>query len=325
MLRPTLSLAGRAASFVLTFQLATSLSAAADLPEPVKAMPVKLLEVPSYCEGVVFDHEGRGYVSWGDTITQFTLDGKQQVWARTGAPNGHKILADGTHLVCDASRHAVLRLDATGKLLEPASTECDGKPLRGPNDLTLDPRNGGFYFTDPGESGLENLIGTVHYVDSKGKTHLVAGGLAFSNGIVVALDGKRLLVAESQKNRVLEYPILSPGKVGSMRVFADLPKHESGRWQDDQPDGMCQDATGNLYVAHYGMKQVQVLSPEGKLLARYDGGNRTTSNVAFGGPNMDQLFITGGLEAEGGSPGGLFRIDLKVKGLVILPAKVAAK
>ena len=23
----------------------------------------------------------------------------------TGAPNGHKVLGDGTHLVCDASRH----------------------------------------------------------------------------------------------------------------------------------------------------------------------------------------------------------------------------
>ena len=131
-------------------------------------------------------------------------------------------------------------------------------------------------------------------------------------------NGKRLLVAESQKNRVLEYPILSPGKVGAMKVFADLPKHESGRWQDDQPDGMCLDAAGNLYVAHYGMKQVQVLSPEGKLLARYDGGNVTTSNVAFGGPKMDQLFVTGGLGGEKGK-GGLFRLDLGVKGLKILP------
>jgi gluconolactonase len=62
----------------------------------------------------VFDHEGRGYISWGKSITQFTLDGKHSVWAETGAPNGHKILADGTHLVCDASRHAVLRLSAEG-------------------------------------------------------------------------------------------------------------------------------------------------------------------------------------------------------------------
>jgi gluconolactonase len=300
-------------------------SSAADLPDPVKVETVKLLEVPSYCEGVVFDHTGKGYISWKDTITQFTLDGMQTAWATTGAPNGHKILADGTHLVCDASHHAVLHLDASGKMLEPASKECDGKPLRGPNDLTLDSRNGGFYFTDPGDSGRDNLTGTVHYVDPKGTTHLVAGGLAYSNGIVVSLDGKRLLVAESQKNRVLEYPILSPGKVGELKVFADLPKNDSGRWEDNQPDGMCLDATGNLYVAHYGMKQVQVLSPEGKLLAHYNGGNQTTSNVAFGGPHMDQLFITGGIAAEGGSPGGLFRIDLKVKGLVILPAKAAAQ
>ena len=110
-----------------------------------------------------------------------------------------------------------------------------------------------------------------------------------------------------------------------MKVFADLPKNSSGRWEDNQPDGMCLDAAGNLYVAHYGMKQVQVLSPEGKLLARYNGGNQTTSNVAFGGPQMDQLFITGGLAAEGASAGGLFRIVLKVKGLPILPAKAVGK
>jgi len=305
--------------------LAATRLSAAELPDPAQVEIVKLLEVPSYCEGVVFDHLGNGYVSWGKTITQFSLDGKQKIWAETGAPNGHKILADGTHLVCDASQHAVLHLDAAGKMLEPASKECNGKPLRGPNDLTLDSRNKGFYFTDPGDSGKDNLIGTVHYVDSRGTTHLVAGGLAYPNGIVVTADGKRLLVAESQKNRVLEYAILSPGKVGLMKVFADLPKNASGRWEDNQPDGMCLDAAGNLYVAHYGMKQVQVLSPEGRLLARYDGGNQTTSNVAFGGPDMDQLFVTGGLAAEGNSPGGLFRTNLKVKGLVILPPKAGGK
>lgn len=297
-----------------------SMSIAADLPQAEKVQHVKLLEVPNYCEGVVFDHEGRGYISWKETITQFTLDGKHKPWAVTGAPNGHKILADGTHLVCDASRHAVLHLDATGKMLEPASKECDGKPLRGPNDLTLDSKNGGFYFTDPGSSTRDDPTGTVHYVDAQGKTWLVASGLAYSNGIVLTPDGQRLLVAESQRNRVLEYPVQSPGKVGAMRVFADLPKNPNGNFQENQPDGMCLDAAGNLYVAHYGMRQVQVLDPQGKLLRTYPGGNRTTSNVAIGGPKMDQLFITGGLEEEAGG-GGLFRIDLGVKGLVILPEK----
>ena len=163
-------------------------------------------------------------------------------------------------------------------------------------------------------------IGTVHYVDAQGKTHLCAEGLAFPNGIVLRPGGKVLLVAESKRNRVLSYDVLSPGKLGAMKVFADLPEKQ-GEQVDNQPDGMCLDAAGNLYVAHYGMKQVQVLDPQGKLIRRYPGGNLTTSNVGFAGPNMDQLYVTGGLGKESG-PGGLFRLDLPgVKGLTILPKK----
>lgn len=297
----------------------------AELPPSDKVPALKLLEVHAYCEGVVFDHDGRGYISHGDRITQFTLDDKgnvvsSKVWATTGAPNGHKILADGTHLVCDASRHAVLLLDADGKFLKNASDTCEGKPVNGPNDLTLDTPNGGFYFTNPDDSGINKQTGTVHYVDNKGVTHLCAGGFAYPNGIVLTPDGKRILMAESQKNRILEFPVQSPGKLGEYKVFCELPKKEGPEQIDNQPDGICLDAEGNLYVAHYGMKQVQVLDKDGKVIRRYPGGNVTTSNVAFGGRNMDQLFVTGGLGAEAGA-GGLFRLDLGVKGLVILPGK----
>lgn len=294
--------------------------ALAQVPDASKIKAVKLFEVPSYCEGVVFGHNGEGYVSWGKTITKFTVDGKNEVWAETGAPNGHKILADGTHLVCDASQHAVLKLSADGKLLDPASKECDGNPLRGPNDLTLDTPNGGFYFSDPGESSDEKPIGTIHYVDKAGKTTKLDGGLAFPNGIVLTPDGKKLYLGESKKNRVLVYDVMGPGKIGERKVFAELPVKE-GEQIDNQPDGMCLDAAGNLYVAHYGMRQVQVLSPSGKLIARYPGGNMTTSNVAFGGPERNQLFVTGALAEEQGGKGGIFRLDLGVPGLRILPEK----
>jgi gluconolactonase len=299
--------------------VAPAVATAQELPAADKVKTVELFRVPNYCEGVCFDHDGNGYISWAKSITKFSLDGKHSVWAETGAPNGHKILADGTHLVCDAMHHAVLKLAADGKLLDPASKECDGKPLRGPNDLTLDTPNGGFYFSDPGGSSIDNLIGTIHYVDKAGKTTLLQGGLAFPNGIVLAPDGKKLYLAESQKNRVLLYEVTAPGKVGEPKVYAELPrKNEEANQIDNQPDGMCLDAVGNLYIAHYGMKQVQVLDPTGKLIRQYDGGNTTTSNVAFGGPEMNQLFITGGIGKEAGE-GGLFRIDLGVKGLVILP------
>jgi gluconolactonase len=307
-MRPVVWLVGAAALLV------------GELPPADKVKAVKLFEVPRYCEGIVFDHDGNGYISQGAVITKFTPQLNTITWAETGAPNGHKVLADGTHLVCDASRHAVLHLDAGGKVIGKASADCDGKPLRGPNDLTLDTDNGGFYFTDPGGSDAKKPIGTVHYVDKKGKTHLCADGLAFPNGIVLRPGGKVLLVAESQKNRVLEYPVESPGKLGKLRVFAELPS-KKGDQIDNQPDGMCLDSEGNLYVAHYGMREVQVLSPEGKIIRRYPGGNLTTSNVGFGGPKMDQLYVTGGLGPEAG-PGGLFRLDLTgVKGLTILPEK----
>ncbi|WP_158545236.1 SMP-30/gluconolactonase/LRE family protein [Bremerella cremea] len=292
--------------------------AMAEEPKTAASRPVLLFTVPEYCEGIVFDHAGNGYISHGAEITRFTPDGKRSLWATTGAPNGHKILADGTHLVCDKSQHAVLRLSANGKPLTPAATDCDGKPLRGPNDLTLDTPHGGFYFTDPEESDLENRIGTVHYVDHNGKTSLIDHGLAYPNGIVLSPDGKRLWVGESMTNRVLVYEVEGPGKVKNRKIFAQLPlKNDQLGQINNLPDGMCLDDQGNLYVAHYGMQRVQVLDPSGKWIKQLDGGNLTTSNVAFGGPKMNRLFVTGGLAT---GQGGLFRLDLEgTKGLTITP------
>lgn len=287
---------------------------------------IEMTRVPSYCEGIVFDHDGNAYISHDRYITQVNFGGDSTVftsiWAETGAPNGHKVLADRTHLVCDASRRAVLHLDANGKIIGEASSECEGRPLRTPNDLTLDPK-GGFYFTDPGGS-REKPIGTVHYVDPEGKTRLAADGLLYPNGIVLRPDGKTLLVGESKRNRILEYPVLAPGKLGPMKVFADLPAKE-GNQIDNQPDGMALDEAGNLYVAHYGMGQVQVLDPSGKLIRRLPGGNLRTSNVAFGGPRMNELYITGSLGGEG-TPGALFRLVLpETRGLVILPPRITGQ
>jgi gluconolactonase len=289
--------------------------AQSELPPEDAVTPVEVVRTGDYSEGVVVDHDGNLYFSHEKIVTRVSPDGEVVTWAETGAPNGHKILADGTHLICDASRHAVLRLDASGKELAPAATTSDGEPLRGPNDLTLDPSTGGVYFTDPADSDETRPDGSIHYIDSSWTTHTVARGLAYPNGIVIRPGGRELLVAESKRNRILAYPVLGPGKLGPLRVLIDLPEKGPGQI-DNQPDGIALDVAGNLYVAHYGMRQVQVVSPEGKLLRRYPGGNLTTSNVAFAGPRMDQLYVTGG------DPGALFRLDLPgVTGLTILPPR----
>lgn len=286
------------------------------LPDAAAIHPIEIVRTNDYSEGAVVDREGNIYFSHVKIITKVTPAGRATTWAETGAPNGHKILPNGHHLVCDASRSAVLELDASGKFLKNAAEGVvDGTPLRGPNDLTLDP-DGGFYFTDPGGSDIFNPIGSVYYVNGLGRINQVATGLAFPNGIVLTPDRQRLLVGESQRNRILEIKLKSAGVAdGPPRVFAYLPvnqKEGAHPVRDNQPDGIALDADGRLWVAHYGMKAVQVLDVNGAHLVTYDGGNVTTSNLCFAGPKFDTLYVTGG------TPGALYRLDVKVPGLRIL-------
>ncbi|MFN6559508.1 MAG: SMP-30/gluconolactonase/LRE family protein [Nostoc sp. ChiSLP01] len=287
------------------------------LPPAYIISPTKVIQSDKYSEGIVLDSAGNLYFSQtkAGTITVLTPEGLTKIWAKVPGANGHKILSDGTHII--AAQNSVLQLDANGNLLKAIAKEFNGKPLQYPNDITIDSQAGSFYFTDSGNSNSETPNGAVYYVDSTGKINSVATGIAFANGIHLTPDGKRLFVSESNKNQILVYNVVSPGKVSSQKVFAELPIKQ-GEQIDNKPDGICQDATGNLYVAHYGMGQLEVLNPEGKLIRRYSTGNLTTSNCAFAGTKLDQIFVTGGIKAEDGY-GGIFRLDIGMPGLDIRP------
>ena len=268
--------------------------------------PIEILRLPTFSEGPVFDYDGNLYVSHGKYITKLTPQGESSIWFEAEGPNGHKILPDSTHLVCEPGRRVVLRLAADGSILGNASSECNGEPLRAPNDLALD-THGGFYFSDPGGS-REAPIGTVHYVDSQGTTHWAAGGLRVPNGLVLRPDGATLLVAETVPNRILEFPVLAPGRLGPMRVFSDLPSKEGVA---AEPDGLALDSEGNLYVAHLGMGAVEVLDPRGKLLRSLPAGNYDASNLVFGGPRLNWLFITGSVGHRSNTAGRVHRLELE--------------
>ena len=78
----------------------------------------------------MFDHEGNAFLSHGKFVTRLKPDGTSQIWAEMGAPDGHKVMGDDSHLICDD--HAViLHLNKDGKLIGKI-TEADGKPLRAP-------------------------------------------------------------------------------------------------------------------------------------------------------------------------------------------------
>src|SRR5262245_27311270 len=73
-----------------------------DLPRGKDVKPVEVVRTGDYTEGVVVDHAGNLYFSHQKIVTKVSVDGKSSTWAETGSPNGHKVLADGTHLICDA-------------------------------------------------------------------------------------------------------------------------------------------------------------------------------------------------------------------------------
>lgn len=126
-----------------------------NLPPQSKASLLEVIRTEQYTEGVVVDYEDNIYFSHGEEIIIIEPDGSSRVWAKPGDPNGHKVLADGTHLVANDSRGEILRLDANGNVLEVVANAYKGRPLRAPNDLTLDLKEG-FYFTDPGDSSIKN-------------------------------------------------------------------------------------------------------------------------------------------------------------------------
>ncbi|MDZ4698179.1 MAG: SMP-30/gluconolactonase/LRE family protein [Rhodothermales bacterium] len=286
---------------------ATISQAVAD-SETVK--PVLLAEVGTFSESPVFDKEGNIYVSepYGGPITRVTPTGEVSTWAETKGANGHRILEDGTHLVCDRVRSAVLRLDPDGNEIGLAASSCGDHPLRAPNDLALD-QHGGFYFTDPSGS-QEDPVGRICYVDAEGDSHWLAEWEGFPNGIAVSPDERTLYVAEFNRNEILTFPIESPGKIGAESLLTKLPEKEGVPLFG--PDGMAFGPDGNLFVAHFGMGEIHVLSKEGKVIRTIDLGDDSawSSNLNFGAAGSQSLYVTGNSGPDPSMPGFLYRLKL---------------
>lgn len=274
-------------------------------PAPVKALDNEVFSLDSYCDGLVFDSQGFGYVSHKNRIMRFSPNGESSVWATLTSPKGHCIEPEGTHLVCDVERRSVLRLSFEGKVVGVAAKDCDGTPFRAPYDIAVDPR-GGFYFTDPGYVQIKNPIGKLHYVDRTGKVSVVAAKIGYPTGVVFDPVHQRVLVAESQFNRILEFRLSEPGKIESHSVLLQLPTSPE---TDYHLASLCLDAVGNLYVTQQQTKTVHVFDPQGRPAGRFSTGAVAPSSVALRSPNSDELFFAG--EVDGRARAGkVLRLNL---------------
>ena len=263
----------------------------------------------SFLEGPSFDRAGNLFcvdICHG-RIFRISPDGEWDVFAEyDGHPNGLKIHQDGRIFVAD-QKCGLLSFDAQSGKRTVVLDHTEGVPFGGLNDLVF-ADNADLYFTDPGESGLENPVGRVFRLRSTGELDLLMGGLPYPNGLVLNARQDILYVAVTRSLQVLRMPLRSdsPQKssvVFKCGVFLQLSGGLAG------PDGMAMDEAGNLLVAHAGFGAVWVFSPLGEPVARLRScaGIRTT-NLAFGGADRKSLFIT---ESEHGV---ILRAELAVPG-----------
>ncbi|MGH2614034.1 MAG: SMP-30/gluconolactonase/LRE family protein [Thermomicrobiales bacterium] len=257
-------------------------------------------------EGPAFDRDGNlFFVNWlSSSIQRLTPDGVATEFFNTGGiPAGLAFHSDGSLYVADEGDdiHGVLRIAAGQATI--LVNEYEGQPLNGANDLVFD-RDGVLYFSDPWRSSLENPVGGFYRLFPDGALERIDHGLAFPNGVALSAAGDAVLLAETQRHRILCYSIASDGGIGAREEFAALPGGEG-------PDGMAFDEAGNLYIAHYGGGKVAVFDSSGDLVDEIRVPGAQVTNVAFGGPGRRTLVIT---DVETGS---IYQTRVDVPGLAL--------
>jgi sugar lactone lactonase YvrE len=263
---------------------------------------------PGYSEGPTW-RKGELFFCSG-ALWRVAADREAQKYLDLG-PAGTVLRGDGHLLICDNKYKALVDLAPDGKAGVIVG-QFEGRPLRSLNDLTIDSR-GNVYWTDPEGSTPQNPVGEVFRIRPDGRVDRVATGLAFPNGLDVDPSGKFLYVIESQSKKILRYAIPDDDdRLGPVEVFYDLGG--SGG------DGCAFDADGNLWVADFhrpdtGKGRITILSPQADVLAYLDVSAKVVSNIAFGGPQHDEIFCTTG------EPPGVFHAAVGVKGFAGHPGK----
>ncbi len=165
---------------------------------------------------------------------------------------------------------------------------------------------------------LPSPDGSLYRLDCDRTTRLIDSGLSVANGITFSLDGGTMYVSEQFKGRILvyDYDTVS-GTVSNRRTFVSIPE------QEGLPDGLIVDGEGFLWNAHWGGGLITRYSPDGKIDLRIEMPVPIATCLAFGGRNLNELYITSGwygMSAEDRKrnpiSGDLFRVKTGIVGLV---------
>ncbi|NKB55869.1 MAG: SMP-30/gluconolactonase/LRE family protein [Alphaproteobacteria bacterium] len=249
-------------------------------------------------------------------LTRVAPDGTLSVVAETGGgPNGAAIGPDGRCYICNNGGmtfherdglllpgHAAddaaagwieaVNLD-TGKN-EVLYRECNGEPLRAPNDIVFD-ADGGMWFTDHGKSRQHSRDkGSIFYAHTDGSMiRQVVRYMDAPNGIGLSPDGKSLYAAETPTGRLWAYDITAPGEIDKTPGPAPWTR---GRLLAN-PDGyhlfdsLAVDGAGNICIGSIP-GAISVISPDGKSCKDIEMPDPFPTNICFGGEDLRTAYIT---------------------------------
>lgn len=153
----------------------------------------------------------------------------------------------------------------------------------GTNDLVV-AANGNIYFSDP--TGHK-----VWLLDPQKRLRVVHEGLEFPNGVALSPDQSLLTVADSRARWVWSFQIRPDGTLTNGLPYYRLETPDAS--SNSNADGMKVDSEGYLYIAT-GIG-IQVCDQPGRVTAILDKPQPgALSNVVFGGPQLDTLYVTAG-------------------------------
>jgi gluconolactonase len=138
-------------------------------------------------------------------------------------------------------------------------------------------------------------VGAVFY-RKKGGRELVEAVPAMlpANGIGLSPDEKTVYVAETPTARLWAFDIAAPGELKPAPVIyrGEVGRPIAGLGGYQMFDSLAVEASGNVCIATLVSGCISVIAPDGALVEQVPTGDRVTTNIAFGGPELKTAYIT---------------------------------
>jgi gluconolactonase len=160
------------------------------------------------------------------------------------------------------------------------------------NDLVF-AKNGDLYFTDQGQTGLQDPTGRLYRLRAgSDRLECLLGNIPSPNGLVLNKSENALFLAVTRANAIWKITLLPDGSITKVGTFIQM----SG---GSGPDGLAIDEDDNIAVCHVGFGAVWLFSALGEPMLRINAPTGIlTTNCTYGGADNRTLFIT---ESKGGA------------------------